>query len=376
MCCLDVDRESERAFREMIPELRELKAQIESGSERLRNEYGIYINYVSPVEFNGRKVWAIGNRLYQDRSPNETFHEFLLHVLYETLGGEEWRASQTALPVSKRHFVMKCFDEYVEWTQAASTQENQQTGARWAAQPNGWVLCLISLAWDVATLIHTDTLPDALMDRLRDPYAYQGARHEIAVAAVFARLDCDVRFLDEDEGLRGKKHVEFVATHRPSGQQVAVEAKGRHRPGVLHEIGEPHTDDPLHGDQRGVRHLFMEALGQIPDDMPSMIFIDINAPLQPEAEGLDKQWIQDVRRWMDRLPAPTADKPSPCNALYVTNFAPHYQGNELAQGGEWAVMKPLYTSNPMSFDLTGMLDHAVPRCLRVPEIAESGEILG
>ncbi len=79
---------------------------------------------------------------------------------------------------------------------------------------------------------------------------------------------------------------------------------------------------------------------------------------------------------MDRLPAPTADKPSPCNALYVTNFAPHYQGNELAQSGEWAVMKPLYTSNPMSFDLTGMLDHAVPRCLRVPEIAESGEILG
>jgi len=38
--------------------------------------------------------------------------------------------------------------------------------------------------------------------------------------------------LDEETDTRGK-HVEFFARHRTTGEQVAVEAKRRHRPGVL-----------------------------------------------------------------------------------------------------------------------------------------------
>jgi len=377
-CCLDEDREADRSMQAMTPELekaiRELQAKIERGAERLRNEYGIYINYVSPVDFQGRKVWAIGTRVYADRPPNETFHEFLLHILRGALG-EEWRAAQAAVPENERHFVMRCLDEYGKWARAMQTPANQQAKDKRAVEPNGWVLSLISLAWDVAALIDASNLPDALVNRLRDPVAYQGARYEIAVAAVFARLDCEIRFLDEDEELRGKKHVEFVATHRPSGQEIAVETKSRRRAGVLNEEGEPDPDDPLHGDSRAVRRRFMEALEQAPDDMPFMIFIDINAPLEPEAEGLDKQWIQDIRRWIERLPVPTAEEPDSYNALYVTNFAPHYQGDQLASGSEWAAVKPLHSRNPLGFDLTGMLDHALNNYHRVPEVAEDGVVL-
>jgi hypothetical protein len=35
------------------------------------------------------------------------------------------------------------------------------------------------------------------------------------------------------------KHVEFEATHRPTGQTFAVEAKSRHRAGVLNHPGTP-----------------------------------------------------------------------------------------------------------------------------------------
>jgi hypothetical protein len=48
---------------------------------------------------------------------------------------------------------------------------------------------------------------------------FQGARYEIAIAAVFARLDCEIRFLDQDEELHGKKHVEFVATRPQLGRR-------------------------------------------------------------------------------------------------------------------------------------------------------------
>ena len=170
--------------------------------------------------------------------------------------------------------------------------------------------------------------------------------------------------------------MEFVATHRPSGQEIAVEAKNRHRTGVLNEEGEPDEDDPLRGDARAVRRLFMSAIEKAPEGMPFMIFIDINAPLEPDAEGLDKEWVQDIRKWMDRFPAPTAEQPEAYNALYVTNFSPHYQGDDLARGGEWLAVRPLFTLNPTAFDLTGMLDHALNNCLKLrPDRARLGEPL-
>jgi hypothetical protein len=58
-----------------------------------------------------------------------------------------------------------------------------------SAEVNGWVRYLLSLAWDVATLIHAGEPPSELIDRLRDHDNYQGARYELAIAAIFARLD-------------------------------------------------------------------------------------------------------------------------------------------------------------------------------------------
>ena len=293
-CCLDRDRDAERAARDLIPGLRqEAQEQMERTSKRLRDEYGVLINYVAPVEWQGRRVWALGSRVYPDRPATETFHEFLLHVLRGVFG-EDWRAAQAALPPDERHFVKRCFEKYEEWTEALRTPENQEGEARWAAEPSGWVQYLISLAWDAATLIHAADLPDTLVNRLRDPVAFQGARYEVAVAAIYARLDCSIQFLDEDERLRSAKHAEFIATHRPTQTEIAVEAKSRHRAGVLNEDGEPSEDDPLRGDARAVRRLFTKALEKAPDGMPFMIFIDINAPLDRDHGGFDSQWRRDV----------------------------------------------------------------------------------
>lgn len=274
-----------------------------------------------------------------------------------------------------RHFVMKCFEDYERFTREMATPENQQLAGVWATGPSGYALYLLSLAWDVASLIGASNLPDDLVARLLDPVAYQGARYELAVAAVFARLDCDVRFLDQDETLRGEKHVEFIATHRPTGQQIAVEAKSRHRAGVIHVPGDADADDPLRGDARAVRGLFKKATEKAPEEMPFFIFIDVNAPLEPDADGLDKRWMQDIREWMGRFPTPNAEEPDAYNALFVTNFAPHYQGAELAGAGEWAAVKPLYTRCPLQFDLTSMLEHALNNYQRVPEIGPDGEVL-
>jgi hypothetical protein len=168
-----------------------------------------------------------------------------------------------------------------------------------SAEPNGWVSYLLSLASDVATLIHAADLPDSLVRRLRNREQFQGARYEIAVSAIFARLDCAIRFLDEDETLHGIKHVEFEATHRPTGQTIAVEAKCRHRAGVLNERGGP-AEDPLRGNIRAVRRLFTQATSKVPEDKPYFIFLDVNAPTTPEIE---KRWHEQIQAWMGRRAA-------------------------------------------------------------------------
>jgi hypothetical protein len=371
-CHLDIDREAEQALREALPVLAERHEKLVGVDRRLRDEYGVHINYVSPTVWNGGKVWAIGSRVYIGRPTNETFHEFIISVLRETFG-EEWRALEAARPEDQRHVVLRCSDEWGRWTMLNADAEVLARDGYHSGRPNGWVQYLISLAWDVATIIHASNMPSSLVDRLRDAAAFQGARYEVAIAAIFARLDCEIRFLDEEEELRGDKHVEFVATHRPTGQQIAVEAKSRHRAGVLHQAGEPDLHDPLHGDARGVRRLFMNAVEKAPEATPFMVFIDINAPTT--SAEIETRWQTDVQQWMGRLPMPTAEKPDVYNALYVTNFSPHYDADELSTGGTWLSIAPRYARIKLAHDLTATLFPALSNYARVPAFAENGELL-
>src|SRR5207237_80376 len=151
--------------------------------------------------------------IYPHRPPDETFHEFLISLLRETFT-EEWRLAQLALPEGKQHFLLKCSDEFAKFKAANSEEENRDSDGLFSAYSNGWVQFFLSLAWDIAMLIHATNLPTKLEQRLRKHDQFQGARYEIAVAAMFARLDCEIDFIDDDD--RDDRHPEFVATHRPT----------------------------------------------------------------------------------------------------------------------------------------------------------------
>jgi hypothetical protein len=368
-CHLDIERDARRAFVEVLPILQAKQAKARKYDRRLRDEFGVHVNYVSPVQWQHGKVWAIGSRLYASRPAQETFHEFILHVLRQTLG-EPWYSAQAALPEAERHFVFTCFEQLgVFLSEHTDPQEFAREGEV-SAEPNGWGRSLISLSWDIATMIHAGEPPEELVDRLRDRVAYQGARYELAVAAIFARLDCSIRWLDGEPELRSVKHVEFEATHRPTGQRFAVEAKSRHRAGVLNRPGTPDLDDPLHADARAVRRLFVNALEKAPDDMPFFVFLDINAP-----SGADVDWQADVQRWMARMPERTAEAPDAFNSAYFTNFSPHYDADDVSTGGAWLLIRPRYVRMPLEHDFQPALMRALNAYGRVPAFAEDGTLL-
>lgn len=367
------------SYDEISPEVEALRREVEARQagvrRRLAEEYGVLINFVVPVQQDDGKVWCIGNRVYTGAPLDQTFHEFILQRLREALG-EDWRATQAAAEAGKEHYLYRCFHQYSAWTAKVRAETEADVDGLWSRHPSGWAQYLRSVAWDVASLLHATAteLPEDLVSRMRDPAAFQGVRYEVAVAALFARLDCEIKFLD-DKKLRGEKHVEFIATHRPSGQKFAVEAKSRHRTGVINVDGEPDREDPLHGDQRSVRRLFTKALEKEVGGLPYLIFIDINAPVGLGAVGLEGKWQSQVKAWMDRFPSPTAEQPASYNGLYVTNFSPQYDGEHMALGGEWLEVRPRFASTLFDVDLFGAIEYALDRFEKVPEIGIDGELL-
>lgn len=278
------------------------------------------LNLVPSVVWKGFRWRSIWNRIYH-RPVNETFHEFIINVLLWTFG-KEWHEKQLQLTSDDRHIVMNWLFLYSEWQQDTHIPENRYSEYLWGAKPSGIVEALLSLAYDIYCLQSVNKLPIFLVKKILDKNEFQGARYEIAVAAIIARSGFDITFLDDI--IKSVKHCEFIALHRKSGIEVGVEAKSRRRKGVLHESGEFDKNGVLRGD---VWSLYRKARSQKPADLPYIIFIDLNLPPTPDIPLDKKPWIMDVDNMLDKYGQATPDNPDPFNALMLTNFSYYYSGN-------------------------------------------------
>lgn len=305
------------------------------------NSRGIYIDFVRPTIFQGKKVWALGSTVYHSRPTNETFHEFIIYILYITLG-EEWRLNQLTLPEEEQHFIYRCSCRYSEWRLKNAIPANKISENIWGLKPDGWSRALVSLAFDICSLVHAEHLPENLLNRLKNRDQYQGARYEIAVAAIIARLGYKIHFLDE-VGIK-IAHCEFIAEDIVSGEKIAVEAKSKEREGVLHRKGKAEESKLLWGD---IQRLYRHALNQNPKDKPFLIFIDMNSPQTPNLNWEDKPWVKDIKKMVKQTPLHIPNNPDPCSGLIFTNYSYHYQSENEALSGEHLLSIPLYPSFPI-----------------------------
>jgi hypothetical protein len=327
-------------------------------------DLGIFVNYVKPVVFKGKKVWVLGSQVIFSPNERETFHDFILYVLINTLG-KEWWDEQIGLPGQDRHFIVKCYLSLDRWKRDNASWASEVRPGVWELDPDGLGQYLLSLAFDIATLRHVATLPDGLLARLRHKDQYQGARYEVALAAIFARIDCEVTFPGRE--VVSAKHPEFIARFRPTGTVVAVEAKSRHRPGVLHQDGVPDEERAMRGD---IARLLRDALRQHPGDQPFMIFIDLNSPLTPGVDVLNKSWAKDIRHLFDDYEVPTKENPDPMTLLCITNFSHHYQEGVPASGAEHLLIRSRFVRHDVEPELLDRLFTAIGNYGRVPNLDE------
>jgi hypothetical protein len=275
---------------------------------------GARTEVLSSFIWHGKRFRIIWNRLYWF-PPDQTFHQFLDYLLVHTLNGE-WLRKQSSLTAAEQHVVVRWRTALLDLVRTAPTTPD----GGWVR--TGPIQAYLSLAYDLYWLQIVNKLPRSLRSRLRNKEAFQGARYEVLVAAAFARAGFGVELLDES--IKAAKHCEFIATHKKTGSMVYVEAKSRHRHGVLHQPG---TFDHSSGVRADLFRLYSRAVDQGPSEAhPFLIFIDANLPMEPGVP-LDKiPWVREFdeglmkRRMAER--GVTAE-----TAVLVTNFAPHF-GNE------------------------------------------------
>jgi hypothetical protein len=282
----------------------------------------------------GRVIW---NAIHI-RPNTETFHEFIINVLKWTVG-QGWYAEQVKLASEDRHVIVKWCYAFGKLTQTLIPPD-ALPGQVHFAPLTGEVKELLVLADDLYRLQLVRKLPRKVVQRLKSYEAFQGARYEVAIAATFIRCDFDIEWIDE----KAKKHCEFNATHKATGETIAVETKSRHRPGMLNREGDPPSSERLSAD---VQSLFNQAVEQAPNNRPFAIFIDVNLPHEPEKGWTQKKWVADIEQLLKQYPQATPENPSPYTFLVFTNFAWHYEGSNAAAGAE-AI---LVVHNPTKFPL-------------------------
>lgn len=299
------------------------------------------------TEFKDHKIRAVRNKIHI-RPKEETFHDFQLNLLLWTLG-KPWFDNEMAKPLEQRHIILRWRHERNELLQA-NIKPGDDPQAAVAAVPTGNVMALQVLADDIYQLEHALETPKKVIERLCKQRQFQGARYEIAVASIFARCGFEIHFIDDGT----KKNPEFIA--EKAAERIAVEAKSRHREGVLEEraVG---GRDPIAVPAK-IREHYEEALQQNPGGIPFLVFIDVNLPYTPAVPGLQKPWVQEAMKCFEYRRSEGQDTDAD-SGLILTNFGWHYHRDRGSPQAEFVTAHSTKPQFPVRTETWAVLERAL-----------------
>ena len=286
-------------------------------------------------DFQGYKFVAVGNQLHYGKSW-KTFPDFLVGYLSNKLTAE-WGNAEIAKPDDEKHQIIKLYQQFCYWQQK-QTKENDGVIR---SKHSGVSAAYLQLAYDLYALDHDSKLQKEVIKRLKIKSGYQGARYELTVAATFLRAGLDFEY--EDETDKSNKHPEFIATHKSSGQKIAVEAKSRHREGILDHPGTPKDESEL---KAGINRILNSALKKEPG-IPFIVCIDLNMP-PIEGNVFESEVFKEVARTIYTKEAKLSETDGFPATMYIfTNYPHHYADSDSPDPAKASistlVKKPKYT---------------------------------
>lgn len=255
------------------PELIERFREHQRREQERKAKFGLVRPPIA-TDFHRYKFVAAGNKLYYSKDW-KFFPDFLLDYV-PSVFGQPWGKAELAKPFNARHTLVQWKQKCVEFL----NKQQPSADGSYAAIPNGFVAAYFAFAYDLYVVADNGRLDGHLLTRLKHPDQFQGARHELFAEATCLRAGFTVE-QHEDEKDRSSKHAEFTAIHKQTGQRISVEAKSKHRPGVLGRPGRPEPPEKV---SLRFGALINDAIRKNPPH-PLVIFVDTNLPPAP-AEAL------------------------------------------------------------------------------------------
>lgn len=332
-CCGKPGSHSQGLIRAGIPEeIKQKIVQIQAREKAFELNHGKGKPIIT-TEFKDWRFVAVGNELhYGKKDKTKYFTDFLGNYVRSKLG-TDWGNAEIAKPYEERHQTLKWYDSMCHFQMKQKPQED----GTYRASANGSMLSWYRLAYDLYLIKHNAELQEEILNRIRNKQQFQGARFELCTAASMIVAGFEINYEDETDSSR--KHAEFIATH-PSGLQIAVEAKSRHRNGVL-EFKVPLDSS---GDDQtprvAVERLIRKALAKDPD-YPYFIFIDVNLPyLDENPQG--NPWFKEMDETVKKLCHEWEPEKFPTNAIFFCNDPTYQEPEKVPQGNNfWCYEVPI-----------------------------------
>lgn len=317
------------------------------------------VKEIITAEFSGFRLVASGRKLVFSKKW-KVFPDFLNQHIHSLLG-KTWGEQQVQLPYEKQHPIVQWRTSNALATINKSPDENGLYGADTGAA-NAW----FRLAYDLYLVEHNAELQKKLLKRLKNENSFQGARFEAAVAALMLASGYELEFCDE----RGPgKHPEFIATPKQGGSKLAVEAKSRHRPGIL---GFRSNEKPAVPASIDIDGLLRDALNKNPSE-PLLVFIELNLPTV-----IDPRLAQDVYEELNCAWTAAQNQYGPegfpaIGVVFYNDTSPWYLSASLPHGDNkvpiWAIILWPDT-NRHNFDAKPLLTRIAEGCgqrLTIPQ---------
>jgi hypothetical protein len=238
---------------------------------------------------------AVGNTLHFNNGWR-LFTDFLTGYLAAKLG-REWGTREVTKPDTEQHPAVYWYNQHALASQKLTRREDGLLSSTFGCS-HAW----LRLAYDIYLINHNADLQAKLLRRIRDRNSFQGARFEAAVAAMMLAAGYELEYSPE----KGPgKHPEFIARHKTNGQSISVEAKSRHRPGIMGYPGEMSAVTRFN-----INKLLSDAVNKDTKN-PLLVFVEVNCALTPpdgdEPEFFDElaeSWKEiQAREWPRGFPA-------------------------------------------------------------------------
>lgn len=219
--------------------------------------------------WSGQRWVAVGGTLYY--SDKWKFFPDFLRDYVPSVFGKAWWEEQLARRDEERHPLF-------QWRTDAMHYMNEQPALKddvYSAKPNGSLGAYMTFAYDLYVVADNGGLDEELLRRLKISDQFLGARQELFAEASCLRAGCTIIHENERDGTTGR-HVEFTAIHKETGERLSIEAKCKHRAGMVGQPGTPAAPERIDLRFGG---LINDALAKNPPH-PLVIFIDTNLPVR------------------------------------------------------------------------------------------------